>query len=560
MASGVSFIKMDDIKEELNKKPANDSDILESVLSHVGEMGLYQKLLFIGMLPFGFFFAFVYFGQMFITVAPQNYWCRIPELIAANLSLEVRRNLSAPGAASGIWDHCMTLDANWSQVLENMEPPPDGTPLVPCQYGWEFEFTDIPYETVVTERGWVCEYASIAPTAQAVFFAGSFVGGFVLGWVADTFGRVPALMGASLIGAIGGIATIFTKDVIDFIFCRFLVGMAFDNVFMMMYILVLEYVGPSHRTWVANMSIALFFGAGCISLPWLALWLSDWRLLLWVTSLPMLIVLFAPLVVPESARWLVSRGRVNRAVKVLKKFEKVNGTKIPDDVMQEFIMTSNQKRESRESFTSVIKSPLLRRTMILMIIVYMGCSIIFDGLVRLSDAFGLDFFITFTFTSATEVPSITLLAIILDRFGRRKLACIPMTLSGILVLIAMFVPKGLPQASLAIMARFCINMSYNTLFQWVTELLPTAGRASGSSAMHMSGYIATILSPFIVYSERVWALLPLLTLGVVALISASIGIILPETKGQPMPQTMADGEKIVREQSLCGKPEDEDDE
>lgn len=43
-------------------------------------MGRYQKLLFVAMLPFGLFFAFVYFVQMFIAATPQRHWCRVPEL------------------------------------------------------------------------------------------------------------------------------------------------------------------------------------------------------------------------------------------------------------------------------------------------------------------------------------------------------------------------------------------------------------------------------------------------------------------------------------------------
>lgn len=41
----------------------------------------------------------------------------------------------------------------------------------------------------------MCEYAGYAPTAQAIFFAGSFIGGLFFGWMADRFGRVPALVG-----------------------------------------------------------------------------------------------------------------------------------------------------------------------------------------------------------------------------------------------------------------------------------------------------------------------------------------------------------------------------
>ncbi|XP_031769721.2 organic cation transporter protein-like isoform X1 [Galleria mellonella] len=547
----------EEVKEELNKKKEDDGDILETILSHVGEMGRYQKWLFVGMMPFGLFFAYVYFVQMFIAATPQRHWCTVPEL--QHLHWELRRNLSVPAATAvgDPWDKCSTFNANWSQVLENMAPPALNS-TVPCQYGWEFELSDIPYHTVVSERGWVCQNAGFGPIAQSVFFAGSFVGGLFFGWLADTFGRVPALVGSNIIGCVGGVASVFTTGLWDFAFCRFLVGMAYDSCFMMMYILVLEYVGPRHRTWVANMSIALFFGSGCLMLPWLALWIADWRQLVLVTSLPMLVVLAAPFLVPESARWLSSRGRINRAVDVLKRFERVNGTKIPQDVLDEFVVSSRQTRQTNESLASVFKSSPLRNAMIFMVIVYMACAVIFDGLVRMSEGLGLDFFITFTLTSATEIPSVTLLALVLDRWGRRVLTCGPMAIAGVLSLIAAFVPKGIPQVSLAIMARFCINMSYNAAIQWSTELLPTGVRASGTSLIHVSGYIATVVSPFIVYSERLWSSLPLLLLGVTALVAASIGVLLPETMGRPMPQSIADGERLVREHSLCGKPEEVD--
>lgn len=45
----------------------------------------------------------------------------------------------------------MTYDTNWTEVLNTLSPPPSETPLIPCQHGWEFEFKDIPYETVTTE-------------------------------------------------------------------------------------------------------------------------------------------------------------------------------------------------------------------------------------------------------------------------------------------------------------------------------------------------------------------------------------------------------------------------
>jgi len=60
----------------------------DDMLPHIGEFGLYQKILFILLAPFAFFVAFVYFTQIFITVTPERYWCRIPELM--NLTVEQR--------------------------------------------------------------------------------------------------------------------------------------------------------------------------------------------------------------------------------------------------------------------------------------------------------------------------------------------------------------------------------------------------------------------------------------------------------------------------------------
>lgn len=69
---------------------------------------------------------------------------------------------------------------------------------------------------------------------------------------------------------------------------------------------VMEYVGTRHRTWIANMSIALYFGGGCLLLPFMALWISDWQLLSLAMGAPSILVILAPVLIPESARWVWS--------------------------------------------------------------------------------------------------------------------------------------------------------------------------------------------------------------------------------------------------------------
>lgn len=84
------------------------------------------------------------------------------------------------------------------------------------------------------------------------------------------------------------------------------------------------------------MSIAIFFTFAACVLPWIAYFLADWRYTVIATSLPLALALLTPLFVPESARWLVSMGKIDKAIEILHKFERINGTKVPDNIMQDF--------------------------------------------------------------------------------------------------------------------------------------------------------------------------------------------------------------------------------
>lgn len=72
----------------------------------------------------------------------------------------------------------------------------------------------------------------------------------------------------------------------------------------------------------------------------------------------------------------------------------------------------------------------------------MAVSLVFDGHVRSVRTLGLDVFLTFTITSATELPADTLLTLTLDRWGRRWLACLSMLLAGVFSWATILLPLG----------------------------------------------------------------------------------------------------------------------
>ncbi|KAL0895326.1 hypothetical protein ABMA27_011469 [Loxostege sticticalis] len=538
--------------KKLNDVPPEvQGDIMERILYEVGDMGRYQRLLFLSMMPFGLFIVFAYTVQMFIAATPQEHWCKVPEL--QHLDIELRRNLSIPGAMDGPdWDRCQVYEANWTEVLQTMAPPVNAS-TAPCRNGWEFLYNDIPYATVVSERGWVCADSGIAPMAQTVFFMGSLLGCAFFGWMGDKYGRLPALIGSNLIGCFGGLLTVFTTGVWDFTIARFIVGICNDSCSVMLYIIVIEYVGARHRTWISNLSIAVYYGGGSLLLVALALWLLDWRNLILATSLPMLIVIATPWYVPESARWLASKGKVNRAVNMLKKFEKVNKKKIPDELMAEFIVVASQKSTVDESLRAVFANAPLRNSLLVLIVVSMVSCLGIDAILRMSESIGTNFFVTFTLSSASEVPALILVTLVLDRWGRRSLICGTLGAAGVLALFTAFTRKGVMQMILAVAMRFALNMAVGAELQLTAELLPTGARASGNSLVHLTVYVAAMFSPTVVYSQRLWSPLPLLIVGMLCLGAGGLCLLLPETKGKPMPQTIVEAERLIRDGALWKK-------
>ncbi|XP_033317582.1 organic cation transporter protein-like [Bombus bifarius] len=327
----------------------------------------------------------------------------------------------------------------------------------------------------------------------------------------------------------------------------------------MFFIPVLEYVGPKWRTFVANMSIAIFFTFATCILPWIAYYLADWRMTCIVTSVPLVLAVGTPWLIPESARWLVSQGQIDRAIKILGKFERINGTKVPDDIYRRFRETCARicKEEEADKTYSVLdlfRTPRLRNITILFIVIWMAISLVFDGHVRNVDNLGLDVFVTFTIAAATELPADTFLTLVLDRWGRRWLACGSLVISGIFSIWASAVSNSIYTASLAILGRFWINISYNIGLQYAVEVLPTVVRAQGVALIHIMGYVASILAPFVVYLNVVSSFLPLLVLGTLGIMGGLLTLFLPETLNKDLPQTLQDSEDFGKDQKMWDVP------
>lgn len=539
-------------KTENKSNKEIDYDLL---LSTAGEFGVYQVFLFCLTFPFYIFGVFSYFTQLFITEVSPNHWCWIPEL--ENLTQNERRNLAIPKDPNALfgYSHCEAYIANWSEVLFSEQKPNHTWTTESCKFGWEFNKTEIPYSTISSELGWVCDRDSYQATAQSIFCVGSIVGGFIIGWVADRFGRIAGAVLSNLIGCVAGIATIFANNFIQFSICRFFVGMSYDNCMMMTYLLVLEYVAPRYRTIIANLPFAIFYTLGATTLPWIALACGNWKVLSLATSITMALSILAPFIIPESPQWLLSRGRIDDAVNKVITIGRVNKKEVPLELVEQFKLANiNVNKEKNTSILNILRVAKLRKVFLSMCLLYMCIMCIFDALVRSVGALGFDFFISFTIVSFTEFPSLVLVSFILDATGRKWLTTGTLLLCAVFCILSVFIGSGLVPLICAIVARFAVNMSNNITIQWAAEVLPTSVRGSGVSIIHICSYIGTFISPYIVYLKNYVSWLPLLVTGLIAILGAFIAFTLPETVGRDMPQTFDDAEKLIDNQQLFNIP------
>lgn len=560
-------VVVDSAKAEEGNGPTKITTF-DDVLPYVGEAGRYQLFLFFLLLPFTFVYAFLYFAQFFITLVPAEHWCRVPEFDTWNLTDHQKIALSIPPPtseelkleSSTSFSRCYMYDVNYKDVLaEGVTNADPNWPTVPCRHGWEFNYTMIPYASIAVEQAWVCEKTFLSSAAQSAFFVGSIIGGFIFGYIADHYGRIPALVSCNAVGFFASVATAFCNSFWSFCLARLIVGTSFDNCFNVLFIIVIEYVGPKYRTLVANMSFGIYFAAAAGLLPWIAYWIADWRILSIVTAFPMVVAFLGPWIVPESARWHIMNGNITKAIEMLKKFAKVNRKEVKQEIFDEFeksckTMAEKDKAQNKYTVVDLFRLPRLARITVMLVIYWLLIVLVFDGHVWNMKLLDPDVFTSFSLASMTELPAAILLALFLDRWGRRWMGFASMFICGVFSFIAIATPEGSATVAMAILARLGVNVAANIGFQYAAEMLPTVVRAQGVSLIHIIGYFAHIIGPYVIYLADVGHALPLVVLGLLSMVVAFLTLGLPETLNQDLPETLQEGNDFGREQSFWWIP------
>ncbi|OQV25356.1 Carcinine [Hypsibius exemplaris] len=528
------------------------------ILGDVGEFGRYQKLLLVfvilpACLPGGFHG----FSQIFSVATPEDYWCRIPNADIYNLSTgEVHQMLPFDNVTKQ-HSRCKMYDVNYAKALlyKNYTELRGHTPPfseVSCKHGWDFNHTAY-QSTVVTEWELVCEWDFLPTLSLFIHAIGTFCGSLIFGYLADHLGRKKTFLFAAMIQWGSGLATAASPGFLVFCIFRFLNGLTGVPMWIIPLIMGLELIGPSKRAPVGT-TISLFYTLGVVGLAGIAYGIRNWIHLQLAVTLPFTFFVVYWWILPESPRWLMSQGRFDDMMKVVKKIAKVNGVHLNADY-EEVIFTKYKMARSAEisarryNLFDLFRTPNIRKKTCLIVFNSFSNYAVYNGLNFFVPHLGTDEHLSFLLAAVVELPAYAVLYLTLNRFGRRSVLMSAMVLGGSICIATALVPADQPIITtvLFLVSKFCITCSFFVTDLVASELFPTVVRGAGASLTQTVSTIGLCISPLITHFAKHFLYLPMIIFGVLAIVGGAVTMVLPETANQHLPETLEEGEEFGRE-------------
>ncbi|XP_078661285.1 organic cation transporter protein-like isoform X2 [Branchiostoma floridae x Branchiostoma belcheri] len=532
----------------------------DASLKYIGSYGKYQKITYYVVLALCLTCPFHQLGSSFLD-AEVDYHCAVPESRAAERlpnETECVWNYSIPWERStegGTWRYsqCSRYTVT-AYELGNLSCPYDALnitrndtrPTKGCDGGYWYDTSQYK-SSIFMEFNLVCEKSTLNSLSQSIYMAGVLVGAIGFGQLSDLIGRKKTLFISLLLMLVFGVVVAFSPEYITFVIMRFIVGASVSGVFLSAFVIGTELTGREDRTWTGTLP-HISFAIGYMLYALMAWGIRDWRQLQLAMALPNIILLFAWPFVIESPRWLLSRGRDEEAKQILLKAAKVNKVTIPDEVLEE---KAHKKDVKQYTAIDLIRTPHLRLMNIICCYNWMVVSMVYYGLSLNTGSLAGNIYLNFFISGAVEIPAYYLSWWLLDIIGRIKCHTGFMILSGVACIVAPYLAPPYVadhlaplSVTLAMIGKAAISAGFNIVFLLSAELNPTAIRNVGVGAGSMFARLGGVISPFVVLTNKLWLPLPFLIFGALSIIGGVSVVILPETLGAELPETLEEGENF----------------
>jgi MFS family permease len=166
---------------------------------------------------------------------------------------------------------------------------------------------------------------------------GALIGALLGGWLSDKIGRRWMFLGTMTMFVVLALAQAFVSNMTWLIIIRFLLGVPLGSDISTGYTYIMESMAKGQREVMGNRWQFMFAVGEVLTLGVIALFLVFdvnheivWRVVLGLGALPALIILILRHDVPETAVWLVQKGRFKEAKAVAQQMYNDNLAMLPD--------------------------------------------------------------------------------------------------------------------------------------------------------------------------------------------------------------------------------------
>lgn len=318
------------------------------------------------------------------------------------------------------------------------------------------------------------------------------------------------------------------------------------------FVLTMEIIGIEYRE-LFSVLYQIPFNLGHLTLPLFAYIFRDWHQFQFAISIPSIILLSYYWLVPESPRWLFTVGRVDEAAVILRKAAKQNG--LPTENIQSNLEAAQKGKHdntpvSKGNFWDLFRTPNLRMKTIYICFNWFVCGLAFFGVAQYIGQAGGDIFSNVAISACLELPGTLCCIYALKRFGRKRTLICSNSLTGVCMLAIAFVHPDNYWAIVILASAGIVGMSisFPTVYLYAGELFPTVVRNVGVGTASMIARIGSMVAPYVAGYSLTIHWLPPIIFGTIPLIGACLVLLLPETQGFPLPETIEDGENFGKKQ------------